>query len=219
MDIGSWGAATMATSASAAPAKKSGVVSDYQTFLKMLTTQLQNQDPLNPAKADEFAVQLATFSSVEQQVRTNDLLAALGTQFAAMGMTQFAGWVGMDARAAAPANFHGAPVTLAPAPAAGADRAELVVRDASGRELERFEIPATSNPYVWEGRNQFGGSYLHGLYSFDLVSFRGDTPLASTPVETFGRVIEARMENGQTVIVREGGVIVPTADVTGVRAG
>ncbi len=219
MDIGSLSTISSATSAGNESTKKKGIVSDYQTFLKMLTTQLENQDPLNPAKADEFAVQLATFSSVEQQVRTNDLLAQLGTQFAAMGMTQFAGWVGMDARASAPANFHGAPVTLALSPAAGADRTELVVRDASGRELERFDIPATAGTYIWDGRNQFGGSYLHGLYSFDLVSFQGDTPVATTPVETFGRVIEARIENGQTVIVREGGVVVPTADVTGVRAG
>ena len=46
----------------------SALSSDFETFLRMLTTQLQNQDPLNPVDSADFAVQLATFSSVEQQV-------------------------------------------------------------------------------------------------------------------------------------------------------
>ena len=47
---------------------------DFTTFLEMLTVQLKNQDPMNPMESSDFAVQLATFSSVEQQVQTNDLL-------------------------------------------------------------------------------------------------------------------------------------------------
>ncbi len=49
------------------------VTSDYETFLRMLTTQLQNQDPMNPMESDDFAMQLATFSGVEQQVKTNEI--------------------------------------------------------------------------------------------------------------------------------------------------
>lgn len=86
--------ATGRAAATSAPPAASGargqISSDFQTFLKMLTAQIQNQDPLNPTPSDEFAVQLATFSSVEQQVRTNDLLVALGAQFGSMGMAQFA---------------------------------------------------------------------------------------------------------------------------------
>ena len=56
------------------------VSSDFETFLKMLTVQMQNQDPLNPVDSSDYAIQLATFSGVEQQVKTNDLLASLGQQ-------------------------------------------------------------------------------------------------------------------------------------------
>lgn len=42
---------------------------DFETFLRLLTTQLQNQDPLDPTNSTEFVAQLANFSSVEQQVR------------------------------------------------------------------------------------------------------------------------------------------------------
>lgn len=56
---------------------------DFETFLKMLTTQIRNQDPLNPMEGSDFAVQLATFSGVEQQVQTNDLLQKMTDQLGA----------------------------------------------------------------------------------------------------------------------------------------
>ena len=59
-------------STSIAPSSNSALSSDFETFLKMLTVQMENQDPLNPVDSADFAVQLATFSSVEQQVLTND---------------------------------------------------------------------------------------------------------------------------------------------------
>ena len=63
----------------------SKISSDFETFLLMLTTQLENQDPLNPIESQDFAVQLATFSGVEQQVLTNDLLSDLGQGFGSSG--------------------------------------------------------------------------------------------------------------------------------------
>ena len=89
----------------AQPAPAPVINSDFETFLKMLTTQLKNQDPLNPIESSDFAVQLATFSSVEQQVMTNDLLTGLSGQMGQMGMAQLASWVGMEERAPMPAQF------------------------------------------------------------------------------------------------------------------
>jgi flagellar basal-body rod modification protein FlgD len=66
-----------ATSSAVAPADNGSgakISSDFETFLKMLTVQMQNQDPLNPVDSSDYATQLATFSGVEQQVQTNDLL-------------------------------------------------------------------------------------------------------------------------------------------------
>ena len=52
----------------------SAITADYNTFLKLLVTQLQSQDPLNPTDNTEFIAQLASFSAVEQQTQTNDKL-------------------------------------------------------------------------------------------------------------------------------------------------
>ena len=108
------------------------ISSDFETFLKMLTVQMQNQDPLNPVDSSDYAVQLATFSGVEQQVQTNDLLRSLMGQLGAAGMADFAGWVGMEARTNLPVTFAGSPVQLSVAPAASADAAALVVTDEGG---------------------------------------------------------------------------------------
>lgn len=219
MDVSSinTGTTVQANRSGQAAAAPSGINSDFQTFLKMLTAQIQNQDPLNPTPSDEFAVQLATFSAVEQQVLTNDLLKSLGTQFATMGMAEFAGWVGMEGRAAVPALFRGAPITLSPNPSASADRAELVVRDAYGREVERLAVPVSAEPLQWSGRNGTGQAYPAGVYSFELVSFAGGVPVASSTVETYGEIVEARGEGGQTLLVFESGASVPASEISALR--
>ena len=50
---------------------------DYDAFLRLLTTQLTNQDPLNPMDNTEYVAQLATFSEVEQSIQTNQMLETL----------------------------------------------------------------------------------------------------------------------------------------------
>ena len=50
---------------------------NFDTFLKLLTTQLQNQDPMSPMDSNQFTQQLVAFSGVEQQINTNDNLQSL----------------------------------------------------------------------------------------------------------------------------------------------
>ena len=55
----------------------STLAGNFQTFLQMLTTQLQNQNPLDPLDTNQFTQQLVQFASVEQQLKTNDQLSSL----------------------------------------------------------------------------------------------------------------------------------------------
>ncbi len=209
---------TAGTAAAAQQAAANTVISsDFQTFLKMLTTQMQNQDPLNPMESTDFAVQLATFSGVEQQVQTNQLLQGLSAQMGLFGMTQFASWVGMEARAAAPATFSGDPITLSPNPAARADRAELIVRNAFGTEVDRRSVPISTDPISWSGFAADGSPLPHGSYSFELTSYEGDNLLRTDTVEHYARVTEARSESGGVILVLDGGAKVPASAVTALR--
>ena len=191
--------------------------SDFQTFLTMLTTQMQNQDPMNPIDSADYAVQLATFSGVEQAVRTNQLLESLQSQFGLLGMAQLAGWVGQEARATAPVYVDGTPITLSPNPAAIADRAVLVVEDAQGRVVSREDIPVSTEPYEWAGTGPTGAPLPTGTYSLSLESYNGNDLLRTTPMEYYAPIMEARGGTGGTKLVLRGGIEVLATDVTALR--
>lgn len=214
MDITSaTSAATPAPAAAASPK----ITSDFNTFLRMLTVQMQNQDPMNPIDSADYAVQLATFSGVEQQVRTNQLLAEMQGKFQQLGMSEMASWIGKEARTAAPVLYDGNPVTLSPNPAIGANRAVLVVKDAEGNLVSREEIPVSAEPYQWLGGGADGSPLPSGVYSIELESLNGETVIDSRPVEYYARVIEARGGAAGTKLVLEGGFEVPASDVTALR--
>ncbi|KEP70391.1 flagellar basal body rod modification protein [Thioclava dalianensis] len=211
---------TSASSNAEKPAKEATpqISADFETFLTMLTVQMKNQDPLNPIESTDYAVQLATFSGVEQQVKTNDLIANLATHMNASGMSGLAGWVGMEARAAAPAWFDGAePVSLAPKPATGADQVVLVVRDADGTEVSREAIAPTSDPLQWSGTTANGDSFPAGLYSFSLESYKDETLLSTKTVETYGRVTEAQLGASGPELILQGGARVMASEVSALR--
>ncbi len=197
--------------------KAAAITSDFETFLKMLTTQLQNQDPLNPIDSADYAVQLATFSGVEQAVKTNQLLEELQGQFGILGMAQLAGWVGQEARSAGPVWMDGDPVTVSPAPATGADRAVLVVKDAQGRLVSREDIPPTTEAYQWLGAGTTGDPLPTGKYTLELESYLGDTLLRTAPVEAYARILEAQGGATGTTLVLEGGIKVAATAVTALR--
>lgn len=209
---------TSASAATAPPATTPKITSDFNTFLRMLTVQMQNQDPLNPIDSADYAVQLATFSGVEQQVRTNQLLADMQGKFQQLGMSEMASWIGKAARSAAPVRYDGAPVTLSPNPAQGANRAVLVVKDAQGNLVAREEIPVSVEPYRWLGAGADGAALPPGTYSISLESLSGETVIDSSPVEHYARVIEAKGGGSSgTRLVLEGGIEVLASDVTALR--
>jgi flagellar basal-body rod modification protein FlgD len=211
--------ATSTATGSSTPPQATKITSDFNTFLKMLTVQMQNQDPLNPIDSADYAVQLATFSGVEQQVRTNQLLADLQGRFQQLGMAEMASWIGKEARSPAPVLYDGAPVTLSPNPAVGANRAVLVVKDTEGNLVSREEIPVSAEPYSWLGAGADGSPLPPGVYSIALESLNGDRVIDSRPVEHYARVIEAKGGGTSgTKLVLEGGIEVLASEVTGLRA-
>lgn len=70
---------TSSAASAAATAKAKSTQLDYDSFLKLLIAQMQNQDPLEPMNSSDYVAQLATFSQVEQSVQSNSRLAELLT--------------------------------------------------------------------------------------------------------------------------------------------
>ena len=198
----------------AATASGSTDQSDFVTFLRMLTTQMQNQDPLNPMEASDFAVQLATFAGVEQQTYTNQILSAMMGQ---TGLADLGGWVGMEARIYGGAHFDGTPIDLTPDPALGADEVTLIVRDEDGRIVASRSLDPGSQSYTWDGRDADGNLLPEGTYSFEIESRLDGETLDTQPVAAYVPIVEARYEGGMTLLVLPGGLYVDSAQVTGLR--
>ncbi|MDN5787031.1 flagellar hook capping FlgD N-terminal domain-containing protein [Pseudorhodobacter sp.] len=198
---------------------KTKISSDFDTFLKMLTTQMQNQDPLNPIDSSDYAVQLATFSSVEQQTLTNQKLDALAGLMNMQGMAQLAPWVGQEARTTAPVYLSGAPVSVSPTPNVGADRAVLVASDAAGNVVAREDIPLGDAPYLWHGQDITGAPVPAGAYTLSLESYREGEQIAVTPVTHYARIEEVQTGPAGHRLVLTGGITIAAQDVSGLRGG
>ena len=210
-------ATTTSAATAAKAAAKPGLSSDFETFLKMLTTQLKNQDPLQPMESSDFAVQLATFSGVEQQVRTNDLLTTLSNRLGESGLNELAGWVGMEVRAAAPAFYYGEPVNLWPNPDPTADTATVVVKNALGNEVGRYDIPVSTDPVAWSGLDAAGAELPDGLYSFQVESTKGGALLNTRQAEVYSLITEARLVAGEPTLVLLGDTSIKASQATSLR--
>ena len=197
----------------------SSLTSDFQTFLRLMTTQMQEQDPLSPMDSTQFLSQLASFSAVEQQTLTNSQLAALNTQIGALGLAQAASWVGSEARAVMPALVErGAPIPIMPQIAEGADRAVLVVTDEDGMVVNRIELPVDAESYDWTPSDMTGGPLPDGLYDLTVENYRDGTQLDTTAVQLYGQITEVQGLAGDLTVIFDGGRKVPIADVSAIRA-
>lgn len=197
--------------------KTSTSASDFDTFLRMLTVQIQNQDPLNPMESTEFAVQLATFAGVEQQIRTNQALATMSSQMAMSAVGQVAGWIGMEARVRGPVDFDGAPLTLLPSPHGFADRAVLVVTNPAGQVVAREPITPNQTSYAWRGEAADGSPLPPGRYNLQVESYLDDNLLETSLPEYYALVTEARMGASGAELVLESGLGISAAQISALR--
>ena len=196
----------------------SALSSDFETFLKMLTVQMENQDPLNPVDSADYAVQLATFSSVEQQVLTNDLLTTLAATMSGGGIGTLGQWVGMDVRAGDAAHFSGSPINIVVPEYQDADRRVLVIRDDAGGLATRLDLPITGAEYTWDGLLADTTSAQTGNYTFSVEVFKDGVLRSTDPVSPYGRVREALIENGETLLLLEGDILVSPGEVAALRS-
>jgi len=201
----------------ASTSSSSSLASDFDVFIQMLTAQAQYQDPLEPIDSSEYAAQLAQFSMVEQQVNTNKLMEQMLAVLSTSDMSGAANWIGKEALVQGPAKFDGDPVTIAPNPPIAADEVTLIVTNAQGAEVQRLSMPTGAEPFAWEGRKTDGSSFASGEYSFEIESKANGEVLLTEPAMAYSRVTEARIDNGETLLVLDSGYMIAVKNVIGLR--
>ena len=163
-------------------------------------------------------MQLATFSSVEQQTLTNQKLDALAGLMNVQGMAQLAPWVGQEARSAAAVYMNGTAVTVSPSPETGADRAVLVVTDIRGNTVSREDIPPTTAPYSWSGTDMSGAALPDGTYTLTLESYRDGVQIGVRAVESYARIQEVQTGSTGPRLILTGGVALAADQITALRS-
>ena len=206
-----------ATSAVAIGSSRPTLTSDFDTFLKMLTTQAQNQDPFNPVDATEYASQLASFSAVEQQVLTNDLLTGLTGLASDGGFERLASWIGLESLVAGAAYFDGSAVAFDVDLPEDAQSAILVLRDSSGAERNRLSLTPGSDSYLWDGTDLGGASLPEGLYHAEVELYHEGVLAETRPAQSYMRIDEVRRAEGGFLLTLQGGWQIASTKVAALR--
>lgn len=159
---------------------------DAQTrFLKLLTEQLKNQDPLNPTDNAQMTSQLAQISTVSGIDKLNTTLTSLLDQSQSGDALQAAALVGKGVM------VSGSALTLSSSKAYGgfevtsaADKVTVTIKDSSGNEVRKMELGAVDEAgvynFAWDGTTNSGAIAADGKYTVSVSATRGDTDVKPT---------------------------------------
>lgn len=156
-------------------------------FLTLLTTQLKNQDPLNPMDNAQMTSQLAQISTVDGIERLNATLEKMLAGSATSEVMQAAALVGNQVMVA------GSAMSLTESGAVGgvelksaADKVTVSIRDANGalmRKLELGKQDAGIVNFVWDGKTDAGATAEPGNYKISVEATRGTTSVESKALQ------------------------------------
>jgi flagellar basal-body rod modification protein FlgD len=162
------------------------------TFLKLLTTQLQHQDPLNPMDNTQFVAQLSQFSSLEQLTDANKRLDNLAVGISSVGSATMVNLIGKEVRAVGNAfHFDGTvdgklqTKDLHYKLDSQATSGTLTIYDSAGSvvlstQIDPTQLAAGDNTFVWNGKNSKGLPCEAGTYTFSVSAVNDKASIGVT---------------------------------------
>ncbi|MGE5158798.1 MAG: flagellar hook assembly protein FlgD [Gemmatimonas sp.] len=144
------------------------IAGNFQTFLTLLTTQLKNQNPLDPLDTNQFTQQLVQFAGVEQQLKTNDSLSSLVTLEQTAQSTQALSFVGKTAE------VNGSTTALSNSQATwnlnvpSDCNLSISIANKAGQTVFTGSYTATAGdnqPFSWNGKGNDGTQWPDGQYT------------------------------------------------------
>ena len=160
------------------------IASNFTTFLQLLTTQLQNQDPLSPMDTNQFTQQLVEFAGVEQQMKTNDTLSTLvslqQTAQTTQALTLVGATVVVNGSTAQLANGQATWALNATQPAT----ATITITAPTGQTAYTGTVAlnAGSQTFIWNGVGNNGTMWPAGNYTLTATAVSASGQ--STPITT-----------------------------------
>jgi flagellar basal-body rod modification protein FlgD len=204
--------ANAASASAASPNSTSALTSlagNFNDFLSLLTTQLQNQDPTAPMDTNQFTSQLVQFTGVAEQINANTTLGQILTSTQAQQLTQASNIVGDRV------SFTGGTLPLQNETAQvnfqtqAAGPVQIAVVDSNGTTVQTQTVNAAAgaNTWTWDGTSSDGTRLPDGTYNV-AVTANG----TAVPFQSVGTVTGAEQLN-QAVQLQFGGAVVPYSQV------
>jgi flagellar basal-body rod modification protein FlgD len=174
-------------------------------FMKLLIAQLQNQDPLKPMDNQEFAVQLATFNSLEQLIGVNEKLDSLVGKQGLSGQLNSAALIGKEVAG------NGNQVNLGASGDTGlhyelagnAAKVTVQVLNDSGavvRQIDAGSQAAGAQSSTWDGTNSLGQRLPPGVYSFAVSASDGAGNAVPVTTQVGGVVTGVNLTGSEPVL-------------------
>ena len=182
---------------------RQGIADNFDTFLSILTTQLRNQNPLDPMDTNAFTQQLVQFTGVEQQLKTNQFLEAMMLANQNAGSSQAVGYIGKEITASGTkselvngeARWHFAVDEPA--------QITVQVKDANGAVVFQKEgnVAKGESVFNWNGIGTDGSDKPDGTYSINIQARNADGKLIEVATEMTGEVTGVDLTGSEPILL------------------
>ncbi len=194
----------------------SSLTSNYNQFLTLLTTQLQNQDPTSPMTSDTFTSELAQFAGVEQQIQTNTNLTQLLSLNQDNEVSQGTSLVGRQAVASSsqlPLQNGSAELQINPT---SAETVGIAITNSAGSVVrtQTLSLPAGTTDWTWNGQDDSGNTLSDGSYSAAVVTQDSSGNTTAVPFSVVGTITGVSKDASNGVDVDMGSSIIDMSSVS-----
>lgn len=204
---------------------RTSLTTNKETFLKLLTTQLKNQDPLSPTDTTQMTQQITQMTGVEQQLVTNDLLAALVGMNTGTGLSEGVSMIGKTVSAITEnSTLKNGKATFSWTQPGASTSLKVEIKNAAGKVV-RTLIPddqkSGDHTITWDGKDDAGAQLSDGgVYTIAVTAKGGDgKELKVTNIKGRAEGVVSAVDNttGQPMVVVDGNTI-PVDNVVGIKA-
>ena len=177
---------------------------NFDNFLTLLTTQLQNQDPLSPLDTTEFTNQLTNFAQVEQIINSNKKLDSLINLQGSVQLGTGVSYIGKIAEAPGDVMLlqdgHG---KIGYELSQSAARTNITVLDEANNVVGIFQGSTNAGPHLfeWDGLNAADDQQPDGAYRVLVTALDGEGNTIESSITTFGKITGVEIEDGAVTLV------------------
>jgi flagellar basal-body rod modification protein FlgD len=182
--------AAASTTTNATGADQQMIASNFTTFLQLLTTQLKNQNPLDPLDTNQFTQQLVQFAQVEQQMKSNDQLSSLVSMEKSAQATTALAYVGanvvVDGATTNVANGSGTWSFNVSKPST----ATVTIKDSTGATAYSgsFAVNPGNQDFTWDGKGNDGKQWPDGNYTLSATALDASKQSVGISTEVTAKV-------------------------------